>query len=113
MLGNANHEVVSILNIKIKNFYQFDFLKSNYFKAWLKDPIKIKNIGLNNNNTSSSITMIKNCINNLKTISKPSKTIFKAHPGDYEKYKRLLLRTSCNFIFYFHNNPLKFGKKII
>jgi hypothetical protein len=112
MLEHANHEVISILNMKIKYFYQFDFLKSNYFKSWLKDPIKLKNIALNNNN-SSSITMVKNCINNSKTISKHSKTIFKAHPEDYEKYKRLLLHTSCNFIFYFQNNPLKFGKKII
>ena len=111
MLEHANHEVVSILNMKIKYFYQFNFLKSNYFKEWLKDPIKIKNIGLNNN--SSSITMVKNGINNSKTISKHSKNIFKAHPEDHEKYKRLLLHTYSNFIFYFQNDPLKYGKKIM
>ena len=114
MLSQANHEVISVFNMKIKNFYQFDFLKSNYFKAWLKDPIKIKNT-----NSSPSITInslkntVNNCNNNYKTISRHSKTIFKAHPEDYEKYKRLLLHTSCNFIFYFQNNPLKFGKKIM
>lgn len=123
MLVQASNEVLNILNMKIKNFFQFDFLKSTYFKAWLKDPIKIKNIKLDSaiSSSSSSISinpvissMSSSSSNNNKNCEKfpnHSKNIFKTHPEDYEKYKRLLLHTSCNFIFYFQNNPLKFGKK--
>ena len=123
MLVQANNEVLNILNMKIKNFFQFDFLKSTYFKAWLKDPIKIKNIKLDSTTSSSSsssisinpvISSMNSSSNNNKNCEKfpnHSKNIFKTHPEDYEKYKRLLLHTSCNFIFYFQNNPLKFGKK--
>ena len=117
-MKKANKEILTILNMKIKNFYQFDFLRSSYFKTWLRDPIKIKNIDMNylnnssnsndGNNSSGSINN-KNC----EKFPNHSKNIFKSHPEDYEKYKRLLLHTSCNFIFYFQNNPLKFGKKNI
>lgn len=123
ILKKSSTEILNILNMKIKNFYQFDFLRSNYFKTWLKDPIKIKNVDINylnqsNNNSSNSNNDGNNSsgsLNNKNCEKFPnhSKNIFKSHPEDYEKYKRLLLHTSCNFIFYFQNNPLKFGKKNI
>lgn len=40
-----------------------------------------------------------------------SKNIFKNNIENYDRYKKLLLHTACNFLFYFQNNPLKFGKK--
>ena len=88
-------EFIDILNLKIKFFYQFHFLSSNYFKMWLKDPIKI-----NNNNNKTNIKFPNH-----------SKNIFKENNENYIKYKLLLLHTATNFIFYFQNNPLKFGKK--
>jgi len=39
------------------------------------------------------------------------KTSSKKNKEDYEIYIKLLMHTSCNFVFYFQNNPLKFGKK--
>lgn len=105
ILGSCSPELLNTLNMKIKNFYQFDFLRSSYFKTWLKDPIKIKGTKVYNDDDSNFFN--KNC----EKFPNHSKNIFKSHPEDYEKYKRLLLHTSCNFIFYFQNNPLKFGKK--
>ena len=115
MLVQASKEVLNILNMKIKNFFQFDFLKSTYFKAWLKDPIKIKNIKLDGTISSSSSVSINPVISSMSSSSSNnnkncekfpnhSKNIFKTHPEDYEKYKRLLLHTSCNFIFYFQKH---------
>jgi hypothetical protein len=34
------------LSKKIKDVYQFSFLKSNYFKIWLNDPIKIYHVNI-------------------------------------------------------------------
>ena len=31
-------------NSSIKNVYQFEFLRSNYFRNWLRDPIKILSV---------------------------------------------------------------------
>ena len=90
-------EFIKILNTKVKLFYQFNFLSSSYFKKWLKDPIKI----------SKRENKIKEKFSNY------SKFLFKKWPEEYKKYKLLLLHTACNFIFYFQNNPLKFGKKNI
>ena len=95
--NNVNSEFLNILNMKIKLFYQFNFLSSSYFKNWLKDPIKI--------------SKRENKFDELEKFPNHSKAIFKKCPEDYKKYKLLLLHTACNFIFYFQNNPLKFGKK--
>lgn len=51
--------------------------------------------------------MNKNC----EKFPNHSKNIFKSDVENYERYKKLLLHTACNFLFYFQNNPLKFGKK--
>ena len=90
-------DFIKILNTQVKLFYQFNFLSSSYFKNWLKDPIKI--------------SKRKNKIE--EKFSNHSKFLFKKCPEEYKKYKLLLLHTACNFIFYFQNNPLKFGKKNI
>jgi hypothetical protein len=98
IFSSDNHELKETLQKKIKNVYQFEFLKSPYFRNWLQDPIKImKELGSKN----------KNC----EKFPNHSKNIFKTDRENYERYKKLLLHTACNFLFYFQNNPLKFGKK--
>jgi hypothetical protein len=42
--SSENQELKEVLNKKIKNVYQFEFLKSNYFRNWLRDPIKILSV---------------------------------------------------------------------
>lgn len=100
ILKSNDQAIISLLTMKIKTFFQFYFLHSTYFKNWLKDPIKIdkENVTIDQN---------KNC----EKFPNHSKNIFKMSPDDYHKYKKLLLHTASNFIFYFQNNPLKFGKK--
>lgn len=39
---SENLRLKNFLTSKIKYQYQFEFLKSNYFRNWLKDPIKIE-----------------------------------------------------------------------
>jgi hypothetical protein len=41
IFNSSNQKLKDFMNKKIKNLYQFDFLKSNYFRNWLNDPIKI------------------------------------------------------------------------
>ena len=85
-------------------------MKSNYFKCWLKDPIKIyeNDIKLNNSLIEKKNEKFnKNCLK----FPNHSKNIFQLNQENYEIYKKLLLQTTNNFIFYFQNNPLKFGKK--
>lgn len=36
----TNPELQTLLNTKIKYHYQFNFLRSKFFKDWLKDPNK-------------------------------------------------------------------------
>ena len=96
---SIDNDFNNILNTKVKLFYQFNFLSSSYFKNWLKDPIKI--------------SKRENKIEEDKKFPNHSKFLFTKNPEDYKKYKLLLLHTACNFIFYFQNNPLKFGKKNI
>jgi hypothetical protein len=36
-----NEKLVHLLNKKVKYHFQFDFLYSDYYKQWVKDPIKI------------------------------------------------------------------------
>lgn len=98
IFSSNNDHLKEYLLKKVKNLYQFEFLKSTYFKNWLKDPIKIYENNANLN---------KNC----EKFPNHSKNIFKSNPENYDRYKKLLLHTSCNFLFYFQNNPLKFGKK--
>ena len=100
----GSESLISLLNKKIKNHYHFDFLSSKYYKQWIKDPIKISNFHQKFNNELSN----KNCLK----FPNHSKNIFSKNKEDYLIYIKLLVRTSCNFIFYFQNNPLKFGKKI-
>lgn len=102
---NNESSLYEILNMKVKNYYQFHFLKSSYFKNWLRDPIKISSYKFYKSNTDKVVEKPRKKSLNM------SKNIFRTQPEDYEKYKKLLLHTSCNFIFYFQNNPLKFGKK--
>lgn len=100
ILKSNDQAIISLLTMKIKIFFQFYFLHSTYFKNWLKDPIKI-------DKEKVTIDQNKNC----EKFPNHSKNIFKMSPDDYHKYKKLLLHTASNFIFYFQNNPLKFGKK--
>jgi len=44
ILSSDNHNLKEVLNKKIKNVYQFEFLKSNYFRNWLGDPIRILSV---------------------------------------------------------------------
>lgn len=101
IIMNSNDQcIINLLTMKIKTFFQFYFLHSAYFKNWLKDPIKI-------GKEKEASEQNKNC----EKFPNHSKNIFKMSPDDYHKYKKLLLHTASNFIFYFQNNPLKFGKK--
>jgi len=103
IMNFASSSVLAILNKKVKYHYQFDFLYSKYFKQWIKDPIKISK----NESSCNNDILNKNCLK----FPNHSKNIFRKNKEDYEIYIRLLMQTSCNFIFYFQNNPLKFGKK--
>jgi hypothetical protein len=42
--SSENQILKEVLNKKIKNVYQFEFLKSSYFRNWLRDPIKILSV---------------------------------------------------------------------
>jgi hypothetical protein len=44
IFSSENDSLKSFLLSKIKYQYQFEFLKSNYFRNWLKDPIKINSV---------------------------------------------------------------------
>ena len=110
IINSNNSNLIELLKKKIKNHFQFDFMKSNYFKSWLKDPIKIYE---NDNKLNNSLIEKKNEKFNKNCLKFPnhSKNIFQLNQENYEIYKKLLLQTTNNFIFYFQNNPLKFGKK--
>jgi hypothetical protein len=41
IFSSDNHSLKTFLLSKVKYQYQFEFLKSSYFRNWLKDPIKI------------------------------------------------------------------------
>jgi len=101
-----NDRLNTLLNKKVKSHYQFDFLRSSYFKAWARDPIKIYQ-SLRGEGNMKNATSNKNCLK----YPKHSKNIFKKNTESYDTYIKLLIITSCNFVFYFQNNPLKFGKK--
>ena len=102
IMEKASESLKSLLNKKVKCHYHFDFLSSNYFKKWIRDPIKIMR------NNSERLNIInKNCLK----FPNHSKNIFSRNKEDYDIYIKLLMQTSSNFIFYFQNNPLKFGKK--
>lgn len=65
-------------------------------------------------NLNSIENFIKETVQSNKNCEKfpnHSKNIFKNNIENYDRYKKLLLHTACNFLFYFQNNPLKFGKK--
>jgi hypothetical protein len=105
-----NLKLIELLRKKVKFHYQFDFLHSEYYQNWIKDPIKIyQNINARDHTTykHKKSTQNKNCLK----YPNHSKNIFKNNTEHYEIYIKLLIITSCNFIFYFQNNPLKFGKK--
>jgi hypothetical protein len=103
IVNYASETVTSLLNKKVKYHYQFDFLNSRYFRSWIRDPIKINK--LDGKTRPSMIN--KNCLK----FPNHSKNIFCKNKEDYDIYIKLLMQTSCNFVFYFQNNPLKFGKK--
>jgi len=99
-----NTKLNTLLNKKVKCHYQFEFLNSEYYQNWIKDPIKIyQNMRIETKKSPVN----KNCLK----YPNHSKNIFKNNTEHYEIYIKLLIITSCNFIFYFQNNPLKFGKK--
>jgi hypothetical protein len=111
-INNSTNENLKILiNKKIKYHFQFDFMSSKYFKNWLRDPIKIydkvRKIKFIQNRDKIMEKLNKNCLK----FPNHSKNIFQSNQENYEIYKKLLLQTTNNFIFYFQNNPLKFGKK--
>ena len=41
---SENESLKEFLLKKVKQLYQFEFLRSNYFRNWLKDPIKIRSV---------------------------------------------------------------------
>jgi len=98
ILTFGSEDFVKLMNTKVKYQYQFGFLASSYYRQWIRDPIKIEQ-------RSNSVN--KNCLK----FPNHSKNIFKKNKEDYSIYVKLLMQTSCNFIFYFQNNPLKFGKR--
>jgi len=104
-----NVKLIELLRKKVKFHYQFDFLHSEYYQNWIRDPIKIyQNKGVETQNyKQKKSTQNENCLK----YPNHSKNIFKTNTEHYEIYIKLLIITSCNFIFYFQNNPLKFGKK--
>jgi len=101
-INNSNNQRLNaLLSKKVKNHYQFDFLQSNFFREWAKDPIKILK-------TLQFPPKNKNCLK----YPNHSKNIFRNHEN-YQIYIKLLIITSCNFILYFQNNAQKYGKKVI
>jgi len=104
-MAYGDEKLISLLNMKVKYQFQFHFLPSKYYKQWIRDPIKINQKG---NRKSKETNMNKNCLK----FPNHSKNIFVNNKEDYAIYINLLMQTSCNFVFYFQNNPLKFGKKV-
>lgn len=41
IFNSNNNRLKDYMTKKIKTLYQFDFLRSSYFRNWLNDPIKI------------------------------------------------------------------------
>jgi len=103
VMNYAGGSPSSVLNKKVKYHFQFEFLSSKYFRQWIKDPIKINK----SEGKARSTILNKNCVK----FPNHSKNIFSRNKEDYAIYIKLLMQTSCNFVFYFQNNPLKFGKK--
>jgi len=101
-----NTKLNTLLHKKVKFHYQFEFLNSSYYQNWIKDPIKIYQ-NMSTEAKQKKQVQNKNCLK----YPNHSKNIFKSNTEHYEIYIKLLIITSCNFIFYFQNNPLKFGKK--
>ena len=93
----------SLLNKKVKHNYQFDFLNSRYFKNLMRDPVKL----FPQQGKIKAKLPNKNC----SKFPIHSKNIFSRNQEDYDIYKKLLMQIAGGFIFYFQNNPLKFGKK--
>jgi len=101
---DENRDIENFLQKKIKDHYQFDFLKSSFFKSWIKDPSKIYQ------SLRGEVKLKKSVLNmNCRRYPHHSKNIFMKNTDDYEEYKKVLLITSCNFLFYFQNNPMKYG----
>ncbi len=46
IFSSDKHRLKEFLSGKVKDQYQFEFLKSNYFRNWLRDPIKIESVRL-------------------------------------------------------------------
>ncbi len=46
IFSSDNQSLKDFLTTKVKYQYQFEFLKSTYFRNWLKDPIKINTVNL-------------------------------------------------------------------
>jgi hypothetical protein len=46
IFNSNNFRLKDYMNKKIKTLYQFEFLKSSYFRNWLNDPIKIFSVSL-------------------------------------------------------------------
>jgi len=100
----GDEKLINLLNMKVKYQFQFYFLTSKYYKQWIRDPIKIMQRG---DRKLKENIINKNCLK----FPNHSKNIFLNNKEDYAIYIKLLMQTSCNFVFYFQNNPLKFGKK--
>lgn len=49
IFSSENQPLKTFLLSKVKYQYQFEFLKSSYFRNWLKDPIKIHSVRLLDN----------------------------------------------------------------
>jgi len=97
-MKNLPVKAVKFLKQKVKNHYQFDFLRSAYLQKWLEDPLSFNDI-IKGKKNFKPLDFNKNCLK----FENYSKNVFK-NQKKYDEYKKVLFTTCYNYIFYFENN---------
>jgi hypothetical protein len=93
IMSSEENELKEFLLKKIKNVYQFEFLKSSYFRNWLRDPIKIFEVKI----FCFNIYKIRKMNQKIK-IAKNSLTILKIFLNPTEK----TTKDTKNFFYILH-----------
>ena len=62
IIQSQNENLKQFLSKKIKYIFQFEFLPSNYFRSWLRDPIKILDVFKIHTRTLNLIKIVKNSL---------------------------------------------------
>jgi len=99
ILGSNNKLLIKLMDEKIKNLFQFTFLKSNYFASWIKNPLDLEIV----EKSKEPIANIENndSINSYSDqylMDRPNLKSFMKNNVEYTKYKQLLIKVSCGFI---------------